>query len=255
MYPDRPPPNKPSFLQLFHIAAKCDCLYLLDFYCQLLFSHNRTSHLSEEQQAFLAKAAHDDIIAVAAEQNRLLPPRDQLLLCGNEPYFIKPMPIEAVESGLAGDEEKYLFNLWHENKGVIQNDDRLTKLSSKFILTLPEADAGKVPELTFAGRDSTFRRMFPAAIANNRPVVDVLPEKYVAAATDAYHMAIAGEPSFDIQRTGPLLGPKVPNITQQRLVLKFKSSSGFERVFSLIRVLQIHEASDRVGSTALNLEN
>ncbi|WP_428524065.1 hypothetical protein [Roseibium sp.] len=184
-----------------------------------------------------------------------MPPKDQLLFCGSEPYFIKQMPIETVESGLAGEEEKFLFNLWHENKGVIENDDRLTRLSSKFILTLPEADAGKVPELTFAGRDSTFRRMFPTAITNNRPVVDVLPEKYVAAATDAYHMAIAGEPSFDIQRTGPLLGPKVPNITQQRLVLKFKSSSGFERVFSLIRVLQVHEASDREGSTTLNLEN
>lgn len=67
MYTSEYTAKQKSFLQLFHLAARCDCLYLLDFYCQHLFDHDQTSLLSDNQRALLAEAAQDDIFAKAAE--------------------------------------------------------------------------------------------------------------------------------------------------------------------------------------------
>ncbi|WP_420414385.1 hypothetical protein [Roseibium sp.] len=255
MYTSEHTAEQQSFLQLFHLAARCDCLYLLDFYCQHLFDHDQTSLLSDHQRGLLAEVAQDDIFAKAAE----IGPLEGAANADGQPdgpvCFVKSLPVENVESGLAGTEEKFLFQLWRSDKGLIHSDSRLTRLSSKCILTLPEADPGKVPHVTFAGRQSVFRKIFPNAISNDKPVLANLPDHYLEAAAEAYHVAFAGEPSFDIQRTGPLLGPSVPDMTLQRLVLKFRTATGFERVFSLIKLLQIHSPPATQAKTALaNLE-
>lgn len=247
--------NQKSFLQLFHLAARCDCLYLLDFYCQHLFDHDQTALLSDNQRALLAAAAQDDILAKAAESSSLPENLDQDGTAEGPVCYVKTLPIDNVESGLAGTEEKFLFQLWRSNKGLIHTDSRLTRLSSKCLLTLPEADPGKVPQVTFAGRQSVFRKIFPNAITNDKPVVACLPDHYLEAAAEGYHIAFTGEPSFDIQRTGPLLGPSVPDMTLQRLVLKFRTATGFERVFSLIKLLQVHSPPATPGKSPLtNLE-
>lgn len=243
MYTNKYTEQQKSFLHLFHLAARCDCLYLLDFYCQHFFNHDQITTLSEKQQALLAAAAHDDILAKAVEMGAVTDSLPSSTWSEEAMCYVNSLPIENVESGLAGQEEKFLFQLWHANKGQIQMSDQLTRLSAKCILTLPEADPGKVPHVTFAGRNSVFRKVFPNAISNDKPVIAELPAHYREAAADAYHMAFAGEPSFDIQRTGPMLGGAVPDMTLQRLVLKFRTTTGFERVFSLIRILRVHRAA------------
>ena len=251
MYTSEYTVNQRSFLQLFHLAARCDCLYLIDFYCQHLFNHDQPTMLSDAQRVLLADAAEGDILAKVAETGALADPESDTGQSGGTLCYVNNLPLQNVESGLAGQEEKYLFDLWRANRGLIRtNNDRLTRLSSKCILTLPEADPGKVPHVTFAGRNSVFRKVFPNAISNDKPVLAQLPAHYLSAAAEAYHVALAGEASFDIQRTGATLGYCVPDMTLQRLVLKFRTAAGFERVFSLIRLLQIHEPPSAKGAAA-----
>lgn len=57
-----------KFLELFEIAARYDCLYLLDFHCFALFEHDQTSLLTDEQRAELAETAQADIFAEAEQK-------------------------------------------------------------------------------------------------------------------------------------------------------------------------------------------
>lgn len=57
-----------AFLELFEIAARYDCLYLLDFHCFNMFNHEQTSLLSDAERAELAVAARTDIFAEAIQR-------------------------------------------------------------------------------------------------------------------------------------------------------------------------------------------
>lgn len=56
-----------KFLELFHIAAQYDCLYILDFYCMDEFDHDRILNLTDEERALLADRAQREIFAHAIE--------------------------------------------------------------------------------------------------------------------------------------------------------------------------------------------
>ncbi len=58
-------PKQLQFLQIWHIAAKFDCLYILEFYCMHLFDHDNTSLLSDDERAELAARAEEEIFEEA----------------------------------------------------------------------------------------------------------------------------------------------------------------------------------------------
>lgn len=49
------------FLEVWHLAARWDCLYIIRFYCQDAYGHDNTSKLTDQQRADLADAAERDI--------------------------------------------------------------------------------------------------------------------------------------------------------------------------------------------------
>ncbi|MEP3045737.1 MAG: hypothetical protein ABJL55_12240 [Roseibium sp.] len=57
-----------EFLELFKIAAKYDCVYLLDYHCFNLFEHDQTSILTDAERSMLAAHAQRDIFAEALQQ-------------------------------------------------------------------------------------------------------------------------------------------------------------------------------------------
>ncbi len=57
-----------EFLELFEIAARYDCLYLLDFHCFNMFNHDQTSLLTDTERAELAVEARGDIFAEAIQR-------------------------------------------------------------------------------------------------------------------------------------------------------------------------------------------
>ncbi|MTI45353.1 hypothetical protein JM93_01260 [Roseibium hamelinense] len=57
-----------EFLDLFKIAARYDCLYLLQFYCFDMYDHDRITALDIEEQAALARAARGDIYEEAVSK-------------------------------------------------------------------------------------------------------------------------------------------------------------------------------------------
>ncbi|WP_298984003.1 hypothetical protein [uncultured Roseibium sp.] len=56
-----------TFLQLFHIAAQYDCLYILDFYCMNEFDHDKVTDLSDSERRHLAELAEREIFEYAIE--------------------------------------------------------------------------------------------------------------------------------------------------------------------------------------------
>jgi len=165
--------------------------------------------------------------------------------------FVEPLPFSLIENGLAGDKTEFLFRTWRDNKGIIVQDSRMTRLSPYLLMTLPSADPGDVPPLTFAGKHSTFRRFFPQAMEPEapRPPTSFLPSVYRKGVADGYRIAMEGEPWFDIQRTGDRLGEGVPDMTLQRLLVKFRTSAGFTRIFCLMTLLEVHSRSYRSDRT------
>lgn len=57
-----------EYLELWHIAAKYDCLYILDFHCANLFDHDRVLQLSDRQRADLAQSAQKDVFEHAIKR-------------------------------------------------------------------------------------------------------------------------------------------------------------------------------------------
>lgn len=230
-----------TFLELFKKAADLDCLYLIDFHCHNLYGHDQTTRLSDIELAHLSHTVSTDIrtkveIAGSPPENRLNSevPR--------ECQHVAPLPLRHLETGLCGEEESYLFNLWRKSNGTLEGSSRLTGLSMKMHLTLPDAEPGKVPRITFIGQDTTLRKLLPCSETRKRPVHQCFPKKYKTCVAKGYHCAFQGEPVLDVQRTGPMLDGEYPDITLQRLLLKFTTAGGFERVFALTRLLQVHDS-------------
>ena len=165
--------------------------------------------------------------------------------------FVEPLSLAMVENGLAGDMEQFLYKTWRENNGIIARETPLSRLSPYLLMTAVHAETGDVPQVTFAGHKSTFRRFFPEALENRevKSPISYLPEEYRRGVADAYPVAFAGEPWFDFQRTGRRLGDGVPDMTLQRLLLKFTTAGGHERVFCLIKLLATHQRSGRSDRT------
>lgn len=160
--------------------------------------------------------------------------------------FVEPLPLSNVESGLAGERAQFLLNTWKENRGVMIRDSRMTKLSPWLLLTLPSANPGDVPTITFAGKETTFRRFFPHALdpEAQKPATSFLPQVYRKGVADGYQTVFKGDPWLDIQRTGNRLGAGVPDMTLQRLLVRFETRSGIVRIFCLMELLEIHERRD-----------
>lgn len=165
--------------------------------------------------------------------------------------FAEPVSIANLENGMAGDMEQFLFRIWRQNHGLIEQNTPLSRLSPYLLMTEAYAEEGDVPQVTFAGHKSTFRRFFPDALENRiiKSPTSHLPEEYRESVADAYPVAFANEPWIDIQRTGRKLGEGVPDMTLQRLLLKFRSGEDHERVFCLIRLLATHRQYDQSDRT------
>lgn len=159
--------------------------------------------------------------------------------------FVEPLSFSLIENGLAGEKTQFLFRTWRDNEGIIAQDSQMTRLSQYLLMTLPSAEPGDVPPLTFAGKQSTFRRFFPHALEPEtpRPPTSFLPSVYRQGVADAYQIVMNGEPWFDIQRTGNRLGDGIPDMTLQRLLVKFRTSAGFTRIFCLMTLLEVHSRS------------
>ncbi|MBO6893428.1 MAG: hypothetical protein JJ866_15905 [Roseibium sp.] len=56
------------FLQVWHLAAMYDCIYILEFYCMDQFDHDRLTLLTDEERARVAEAAEADIYDEAIAQ-------------------------------------------------------------------------------------------------------------------------------------------------------------------------------------------
>lgn len=154
--------------------------------------------------------------------------------------FVERQDIRLVEDGLAGDEAQFLFRTWRENKGVIVRNRGMSQLSTRLLLLKPHAKSGDVPPVTFMGKDSTFRRFFPQAAFSERPPTSFLPRAYKQGVADGYHAVLQGDVWYDTQRTGTLLGDGVPDLTLDRLILSFRTEAGFERLFCLMTLQQVH---------------
>ncbi len=63
-----------KFLELFHIAALFDCLYILDFHCMNEFNHDKVSDLTDQGRYHLAVLAEKEIFEHAIESG-YQPPR------------------------------------------------------------------------------------------------------------------------------------------------------------------------------------
>jgi len=234
-------PGRTDLAELYREAARHDCGYLLDFHCHNLFGEERVAKLSPSQQDEFAATAQDDIQArtmLPAASGDAAKPRG----FSSVDAFIEPQPIAQVDSGLAGDLAQCLYRTWRRNRGVIFADQDLTRLSSWLLLTLPNATPGDVPHVTFIGNQSAFVKFFPHAQDVNvyTSPAECLPRDYRQGIAEGYRWAFDGEPSFDIQRTGRLLGDGVPDMTLQRLLLRFETKSGFVRIFSLVTLLEMH---------------
>lgn len=71
-----------GFLQLWHIAAQHDCLYIIDWHCFDLFEHDKVSALSDEDRDRLVLAAQPHIFHKAIENGYR--PGDSHLFQGGE---------------------------------------------------------------------------------------------------------------------------------------------------------------------------
>jgi len=233
--------GKPELANLFRTAERYDCGYLLDFHCINLFGHTHAGRLSPGQRAELTAATLDDIQARPQSAQAPGAPLDRDSFSRAD-AFIEPLPIAHVESGLAGDMAQFLFQTWVRNKGVVISDRELTRLSPWLLLTLTDAQPGEAPYVTFIGNQSSFVKFFSQALDSDTYAspADCLPQSYRQGVAEAYHSAFEGEPCFDIQRTGAILGEGLPDMTLQRLLLRFETKSGFARVFSLVTLLEMH---------------
>lgn len=147
--------------------------------------------------------------------------------------YVEPLDLAHVESGMAGEAAQYLFRMWRENNGILVQDQRLNRLSPQLMTLKPEALPGDVPEISFLGGDTPFRRYFPEAGSEDSQPTSLLPEGYRSGIAQGYHAAIAGEPWYDLQRTGGALGEGKPDLLLERLILRFRTNGGYERLFCL----------------------
>ncbi|WP_155133384.1 hypothetical protein [Roseibium sp. RKSG952] len=150
--------------------------------------------------------------------------------------FVEPLDIARVERGEAGEDAQYLFRMWRENKGLIVHDQRMTWISRRLMLFVPSTCKNDVPKSTFIGRQTVLRHYFPDATDTPQPP-HCLPLDYRQRQAFGYCAANQREPWFDIQRTGDLLGENTPDLTLERLILKFHTKSGFERLFCLVKLV------------------
>lgn len=154
--------------------------------------------------------------------------------------FLERHSLSRVEAGAAGDEAQFLYSYWRRNEGFIDQDSGLTYLSRKLMLFRPQLIAGDVPPVTMIGADTTFRRYLPPA---DEPTS--LPKAYRSQCAPGYHAAIAGEPWYDIQRTGTMMGAGTPDLILERLILPFRTRGGFERLFCLLTLVEDFSRSGR----------
>lgn len=56
-----------KFLELFHICAKFDCLFILDFHCMNEFNHDKVTDLTDDERYHLAVIAEKEIFEHALE--------------------------------------------------------------------------------------------------------------------------------------------------------------------------------------------
>lgn len=166
---------------------------------------------------------------------------------GND-SFVEKLPLSHLETGLAGEKARFLYKTWRENRGLMVRSSQMTHLSPWLLLTVSEASEHDVPNVTFAGRQTTFQQFFPHALEPQvgRNPSSFLPKSYRQGVAKGYRQAIAGEPCFDIQRTGSRLGAGMPDMTLQRLLLRFETQAGFVRIFCLMQLLAIHRKDDQL---------
>ena len=157
--------------------------------------------------------------------------------------FVEQLSLRHVESGLAGDDAQYLLRYWRENDGIISQDKGLTEISKRLMMFQPVLRSGDVPPATFIGKDSTFRTYLSHDLMPYS-----LPKAYRRQVSKGYEAAFHNEPWYDVQRTGDLMGPGTPDLVLERLVLKFRTRVGLERIFCLLTKLDGHlefDLSDR----------
>lgn len=161
--------------------------------------------------------------------------------------YVEPLNLSAIEAGAAGDTARYLFRMWRENEGVLVQDDKLTLISPQLMTLTPQAEEGDVPQISFLGRLTPFRKYFPEADSSGMQPTTLLPESYRNSVAHGYQVAINGEPWYDLQRTGEALGANRPDIMIERLILKFRTNAGFERLFCLTTERRSFERSALSG--------
>lgn len=147
--------------------------------------------------------------------------------------FVEPLPLSNIERGLAGEEARYLYDFWRQNNGIMEDDPGVTRLAPKLMLFRPMFVARDVPPSTLIGRDTTFRKYFPT-----RSEAAEFPEAYRRKIAHGYHAALDNEPWFDVQKTGSLMGEGTPDLILERLILKFRTRGGFERLFCLMTLVE-----------------
>jgi len=143
--------------------------------------------------------------------------------------FVEPLSIQQILEGYAGPDAQYLLRYWRENKGIISRDTTINQISRKLMLFEAVSSPGDVPPATFIGKQSTFRSYLSQSATPHS-----LPSSYRQKVSYGYEAAVNGEPWYDIQRTGTLMGEGTPDLVLERLILKFRTKSGFERIFCLM---------------------
>ncbi len=155
--------------------------------------------------------------------------------------FVEQLPLSRVEAGNAGEEAQYMLKFWRRQNGFMARDSGMNQVSKKLMLFRPELIREDVPPATLIGRDTTFRKYFPF-----REQPTELPLSYRQWIAHGYHAAIAGEPWYDIQRTGSMMGDDTPDLVLERLILQFKTAGGFDRLFCLMMLREELPGSGRL---------
>lgn len=167
--------------------------------------------------------------------------------------FVERLDLATLEAGGANSLAVWMYRMWRENEGQLEQGPTLTKASQ--YLTVLNADAAEdsIPNVSFFGQQTLLSKYVPEA-APDHPS-SYLGSDYLKLIHRGYHAAIDGQPWYDLVGTGHLLGPNRPELVYERFILPFRTRVGARSLFLLTIERHAHwpgHRSDRQGQSRSN---
>ncbi|MEJ8474759.1 hypothetical protein V6575_11745 [Roseibium sp. H3510] len=148
--------------------------------------------------------------------------------------FVERLDASMIEMGAADEASRTLFTMWRRNEGLLEQGTTLNAISPRLILLPPTALENDVPNIGFMGKETLFAKYYPETTTQPTAYpTSLLAQDYKKLISVGYHAAISGEPWYDIIGTGALLGFGRPELIYERIILPFRTKSGYRRLFCL----------------------